>query len=113
VPVAEYDDGLITCDDDALVISRYDMFLRPRRIPYRAIRSATRFEMTRWRGKWRIWGSGDLRHWFNYDRNRPNKQVAFVLDVGKKMLPVITPDKPEQVAAVLRKHGVEVEEAEA
>lgn len=58
--------------------------------------------------KWRIWGSTDLRHWFNLDWHWPNKKVGLVLDLGKHMKPVITPDDPQRVVAVLRQHGVEV-----
>ena len=49
----EYDDGLIACADDGLVIRRYTLLLRPRRVPY-----------------------GDLRHRWNFDGHRPSKEVA-------------------------------------
>ena len=64
------------------------------------------------RGRWRIWGSGDLslRHWFNLDWRRPCKQIGLLLDLGRRMQPVITPDEPEQVVAVLREHGIQVTE---
>jgi hypothetical protein len=105
--VVEYDDGLICCSDSGLVIRRYDMFLRPRRIAYARIRSVTQVTMGRSR-RWRIWGSGDLVHWFNFDSKRPNKQVGLVLDMGTRTKPVITPDDPERVVATLRSHGVTV-----
>jgi hypothetical protein len=106
--VNDYDDGLIACTDAELVIRRYDAFQRPKRIPYAQIRSARQVELSPAR-RWRIWGSGDLRHWWNYDSARPKKQVAFVLDLGKHWQPVITPDDPERVAEALRSHGVTVE----
>jgi hypothetical protein len=109
--VSDYDDGLIACTDTALLIRRYDAFQRPRRIPYGQIRSVKQVELSTAR-RWRIWGSGDFRHWWNWDSARPNKPVAFVLDVGKHWRPVITPDDPEQVAATLRTHGVAVESAD-
>jgi hypothetical protein len=37
--------------------------------------------------------------------------VGLVLDLGQGMTPVITPDDPQRVIAVLRAHGVEVAEA--
>ena len=105
----EYDDGLIACTDDGLVIRRYGTFLRPKRIPYAEIRSVRQVELGGFSyGKWRIWGSTDLRHWFNFDRHRPSKKVGLVLDVGKHTFPVITPDDPQLVVAVLRRHGVKV-----
>jgi hypothetical protein len=42
-----YDDGLIACSDTELVIRRYTLLLRPRRIPYGSIRSVAR--ITAWR----------------------------------------------------------------
>jgi hypothetical protein len=59
-------------------------------------------------GNWRLWGSTDLRHWFNLDRRRPRKHVGLVLDLGERTKPVITPDDPQRVIAVLRAHGVSV-----
>src|SRR5207249_3885825 len=40
--------------------------------------------------------STDLRHWFNLDCYRPNKRVGLVLDLGKGLVPVITPDDSER-----------------
>jgi hypothetical protein len=110
-PAGEYDDGLIACSGQGLLIRRYDALLRPKRIPFAQIRTARQVGLDSMRfSRWRIWGSTDLRHWFNLDRHRPSKQVGFVLDLGKAMKPVITPDDPERLAAVLREHGVPVTE---
>jgi hypothetical protein len=89
------------------VIQRYTAFLRPRRIPYSSIRSVTKTPLSHWR-KWRLWGSGDFKHWFNLDPRRPRKEIALVVDVGKRVEPVVTPDDPQQVVDVLRRHGVQV-----
>lgn len=107
----EYDDGLIACTPDKLVIRRYSALLRPKRIPYERIRGVQRRSMGGRSGKWRIWGSGDLRHWLNLDPRRPQKEVALDVDLGRTMMPVITPDDPDRVVAVLRSHGVSVTEA--
>ena len=42
--------------------------------------------------------------------HRPTKHVGLVLDLGKPVEPVITPDDPQRVVAVLREHGVDVTE---
>ena len=104
----EYDDGLIACASDELVIRRYSLLLGPRRIPYAEIRRVTKVRL-RGLQKWRIWG-GDVRHWFNFDARRPDKQVALVLDVGKHVKPTITPDDPHHVVDVLRRRGIQVSE---
>jgi hypothetical protein len=105
----EYDDGLIACSDDGLVIRRYGLFQRPKSIPYAQIRSVTQVGLGAVR-RWRIWGTTDPRRWFNLDWGRPRKRLALVLDLGKRVKPVITPDDPQRVVGVLRSHGVDVAE---
>jgi len=107
----DYDDGLIACSDDELVIRRYGGLLRTKRIPYGRIRKATRITLGPVRGKWRLWGSGDFRHWYNLDPERRRKEVGLVLDLGGRIQPVITPDDPERVVAILRDRGVAVEDS--
>ena len=93
-----YDDGGIACDDTALVIRRYYPW-GAKMIPYTAVRSVRRLPLGI--RKWRIWGSGDFVHWWNFDRARPNKEMALELDVGKRVRPAITPDSWEAVEAIL------------
>jgi hypothetical protein len=103
----EYDDGLIACAGDALVIRRYTLLLRPKHVPYNRIRRVTQRRLGTLR-RWRIWGSGDLVHWFNFDPRRPHKDVALVLDLGERVKPVITPNDAGKVVELLRCHGVQV-----
>lgn len=98
-----YDDGRIACDDAGITIRWYYLW-GAKRIPYGAIRSVTERPLTRVRGQWRIWGSGDLVHWYNLDAGRPGKQVALELDVGRRVKPTITPDEPETVRRILDEH---------
>jgi hypothetical protein len=105
----QYDDGLIACAADGLTIRRYGLFLRAKRIPYAQIRSVEEIGLGSMR-RWRLWGTTDPRRWFNLDLGRRHKQVAFIVDIGKPVTPVITPDDPQQFVAVLRSHGVQVEE---
>jgi hypothetical protein len=93
-----YDDGLVALDDNGVLIRRYYPWGH-KRIPYGAIRSFERLPI-RVR-KWRLWGSGDLVHWWNLDPHRPKKDVAIVIDVGKHIRPTITPDEPETVERLL------------
>jgi hypothetical protein len=54
--------------------------------------------------KWSIWGSGDFRHWWNLDPGRPHKAVALEIDVGRRIVPTITPDDPNAVERILGEH---------
>lgn len=55
----------------------------------------------------RRYGAFLLRRWFNLDWHRPGKRVGLA-DLGKRTMPVITPDDPEQIVAVLRRGGIVV-----
>ena len=95
-----YDDGRITCDDDGVTIGWYYPW-GAKRIPFGAIRSATPFQLRAVRGKWRLWGSGDLRHWYHLDPSRPRKERGIELDTGGHVRPCITPDDVEAVSRIL------------
>jgi hypothetical protein len=70
-----YDDGLIACDDDGIVIRRYYPW-GDKRVAYGSIASVARLTLSPLRGQWRIWGSGDLVHWWNLDHRRPQKSPS-------------------------------------
>ena len=97
-----YDDGKIACDDRGLVIRRYYPW-GAKTIPYGAIRSVRHLSPLGVR-KWRLWGSGDLVHWWNLDRGRPKKQLALEIDTGHHIHPTITPDDPHTVERILTEH---------
>lgn len=104
-----YDDGGVACTEDALLIRRYYFPFGDKRIPYSKIERVRRLPMAGLSGQWRIWGSGDLRHWYNLDPGRPRKTVRFVIETqGAGVLPVITPNDPDRVQSELTAHGVEV-----
>ncbi len=99
-----YDDGRVACDDTSLIIRRYYAWGAAKRLPYTTIRSVTERPLSGLTGKWRIWGSGDLVHWWNLDPGRPKKDVALEIDVGRRIIPMITPDDPDAVQRVIAEH---------
>ena len=76
-------------------------------VPYSAIREARRVRLGPM-GRWRIHGSGDMVHWFNFDPRHPRKDAALVIHLDSHMRPVITPDDPHRVAELLTAAGVNV-----
>jgi Bacterial PH domain len=96
-----YDDGKIACDDTGLLIRRYYPW-GVKRIPYASIRSIRRLSLGI--RKWRLSGSGDFLHWWNFDPNRPKKETALDIDTGHRIHPTITPDDPEAVEHILNQH---------
>jgi hypothetical protein len=102
--VGTYRDGRIDCTEAEIRVRGYYFPWGTKSIPYEAIRSLDRFTMSALRGKGRIWGSGDLRHWANLDPGRPRKSIGFFLDVGRRVIPFLTPDDPDAFEQAVRSH---------
>lgn len=102
---ALYDDGRIACDEEGLVVKGYYPW-GAKRVPYSSLKGVQNLPLTGVNKvrRWRIWGSGDFVHWWNRDPSRPHKTVALVLDVGRRIRPVITPDDPRTVERILKEH---------
>jgi hypothetical protein len=98
---ALYRDRWIECTDTALVIHGYYFPWGSKTIPYGHLRTIDEVTMGPVTGQWRIWGSGDFKHWFNWDPGRIRKTRALILDLGKRVQPVVTPDDVDQVKAIL------------
>ena len=97
-----YEDQWIRCDATTLEVRGYYFPLaRSKVIAYRDIRGVTPIRLGALTGRWRIWGSSNRRHWWHLDWSRPHKDTALVLDLGTAVQPVITPDDPAQVAAII------------
>jgi hypothetical protein len=98
-----YDDGKIVCGPELLEIHDYYFPFGTKRVPYTQIQGLQRIEVKGlWSGKWRIWGTGNPRYWANLDVKRPRKNVGFVIDLGRKISPIVTPDNPDAFEPVLR-----------
>jgi hypothetical protein len=95
---ATYRDSLIAIRDGTLVIGRYYFSTGAKHIRLAAITGVQEYAMTKATGRWRTWGSGDLIHWFNLDPGRRHKQRAFIIDLGRRAKPVITPTTPTRSA---------------
>jgi len=94
-----YDDGTIVCGIDRLEIHSYYFPFGTKSVLYTQIKGLQRIEIKGlWSGKWRFWGTGNPRYWANLDRKRPNKRAGFVVDLGRKVSPIVTPDKPDAFA---------------
>ena len=103
--MASYHDRWIRCDDGGIDVRGYYFPWGTKHIPYTAVRSLERFTMTALKGKGRIWGSGDCRHWANLDPRRSTKDVGFFLDVGARVTPFLTPDDPDEFERVVRERA--------
>jgi hypothetical protein len=98
-----YDDGTIVCGPNQLEIHFYYFPFGTKRVPYTHIRGLQRIDIKGpLSGKWRIWGTGNPRYWANLDWKRPRKKSGFVVDLGGKVSPIVTPDRPDAFESALR-----------
>jgi hypothetical protein len=102
--MSAYQDRWIECTDSEIRVRGYYFPWGTKRIPYTSIRSLDRFVMTALRGKGRIWGSGDFSHWANLDPGRPRKDVGFFVNLGRHIIPFLTPDDPDVFERVVSSH---------
>lgn len=100
---SEYHDRWIDCTEQGLVVRGYYFPTRgTKHIAYLQIRGIRRVGLTTMRGMWRIWGTANPHYWASWDPGRPHKKVGFVLDVGKAVSPLITPEDPEAFEKTIR-----------
>jgi hypothetical protein len=102
----DYNDGIVSCDVDGVIIRGYYLPKGgAKRVPYEKIRGLERVTMGTLTGQWRIWGTANFSLWANFDAKRPKKTVGFVLDVGKKVRPFVTPDDPDAFESIVRERA--------
>jgi hypothetical protein len=105
-PVSQdYDDGIIACDPESLVIRGYYFPWGTKHIRYGEITGLQRVGMGVMTGQWRIWGTGNIHYWANLDTKRRKKKVALIVDNGKSVKPFITPDDPDAVESIIRERA--------
>lgn len=86
-----------------LTIYHYHIFFGlSKTIPISEIKSAKLVDVDGW-VKYRMWGFSMKHwwHWFPLDISRHKKKKFISLDVGKLVVPCITPEDPERVYEML------------
>jgi hypothetical protein len=97
-----YSDRWITLTGEALAIRAYYFPWGTKRIPLSTIRHVTRVDLDLFHGRARIWGTANPGVWVSLDPRRPRKRVGFLIDHGRGITPLITPDDPGALQAALR-----------
>jgi len=100
-----YADQWVTCTGDGLRVRGYYFPWGSKTIPYAAIRGLRRVDLSAARGRARVWGTANPRYWANLDPARPRKTTGLVLDLGRRVSPLLTPDDVDAVEAAIREHG--------
>jgi hypothetical protein len=99
---ALYEDRHVTCDDEGMTIHRYYFPFGDKRVRYDAIRHVEERSMGPLTGQLRIWGMGLAPYWFHLDGDRPRKNRCIVLDLGRTIQPVVTPEDVDRVLGILK-----------
>lgn len=103
--MTDYVDNVVTLDDSGVTIENHLLPGRPRRIAYDDIVAVDAIELGFATGRHRLVGMGPFRprHFFHWDRKRSQKSRGVVLDLGRWLRVVITPDDPDTVLDLLRR----------
>jgi hypothetical protein len=101
-----YRDAWITCTGDRIRIRGYYFPWGTKTVRYTDISRVRRVAMGPLTGRFRLWGSAGPRLWASLDPHRTRKREGLVLDLGRAVRPLITPDDVPAVVAVLAAHGV-------
>lgn len=98
-----YEDDTIRCTDEAVTLKWYYPW-GSKTIPYAKIVDVRDFPLTGFNAvrRWRIWGSGDMIHWWNLDLRRPTKRAALVFELGNRTKPTCTPRDADQCGQIIR-----------
>jgi hypothetical protein len=99
-----YRDRWITADTDGLTIRGYYFPWGTKHVAWQGIRGVRRVPLSFFGGKGRIWGTANPRYWANLDPGRPRKQLGLILDLGRAVQPVLTPDDPDALVAEIARH---------
>ena len=78
-----YSDKLIEISDNSILIRKYYFPFGSKRVNLADIESITTYKPTLLRGKYRYWGTGDLRTWYPPD-NRPKRDKIFIMKLKGK-----------------------------
>jgi len=99
---ADYVDPRIRCTGAGIEIRGYYVPWGSKHVAYASVRSLERVDLSAARGRARLWGTANPGYWANLDPQRPHKSAGFVLDLGRRVRPFVTPDDPDAFEATVR-----------
>jgi hypothetical protein len=111
-PPILYRDGMVTLDNEGVVVSGYYLPFGRHRIPYDRIRAVTEHPLTSGR-EFRLHGFVWPRYWYHRDARRSERGVGLELQTDTLLWPVLTPKDVdavkeligEQLERRLERHG--------
>lgn len=98
-----YEDTQIVLNDNNLEIKRYYFPIGTSKfIKFSDIKGIKEIDLNLLNGRGRIWGMGFHPYWYNMDNNRFLKKKGILLNLGKNINPVITPDNYNLVIQLIK-----------
>ena len=98
----DYVDLRVRCTGDGIELVGYYFPWGSKHIRYEDVHGIRRVDLGAARGRTRIWGTANPGYWANFDPGRPRKSTGFVVDLGRRVKPLVTPDDPDDFEAVVR-----------
>ncbi len=102
-----YQDKLVELTAEKITFHHYYFPFGDRSVPFKQIESIEVAPSTIMRGRWRIWGTGDIRTWFPLDIKRPVRERIFVAMLrGSSRRIGFTVEDSAKVEAILKDSGL-------
>ena len=100
-----YNDSLVTLGRDILIVKNYYFpFGKSKTINVSDIESVSIEPLTLLTGKYRIWGSGNLKMWFPLDGGRIKRNRVFIFALRtQRIYPAVTVKDSDEFESQLRK----------
>jgi hypothetical protein len=103
-----YQDALIEINDREIIFHRYYFPTgTDKRVPLSDIENIEVRQPSTFGGSYRLWGTGDLRTWYPYDRQRPKRDRIFRANLrGKKRRIGFTVERSDEVIQIFKARGL-------
>ncbi len=79
MPEVLYSDHLVEIRFNEIIFKKYCFPAGAKRVSFSEIKNIVARDPSFFTGKWRIFGSGDLKTWFPPDLKRPERDKIFIL----------------------------------
>lgn len=102
-----YSDALIEVSEESILFRNYYYPFGSKPFPVSNIERILYYTPRWWSGKWRIYGSGDLRTWCPLDWKRPSREIMFIVFPTRGWWRVgFTAEDSGKAAGALRDAGI-------
>lgn len=107
MPEVVYSDHLVEIRYNEIIFKEYYFPTGTKLVSFSEIKNIVVKEPSLSSGKWRIFGTGDLKTWFPRDLKRPERDKIFVLTLAKGWWRIgFTVEDSEKVIKIFKEKGL-------